>query len=245
MIPRYVAMWSGPRNISTAMLRSWGSRADTFVVDEPFYAHYLLHSHHREEHPGADEIISTYETDWREVAKSLTGAIPDGKSIFYQKHMTHHMLDHIDLAWTDALTNCFLLREPREVLTSFIKVIPNPQIDQTGLPQQIKIFEHVRRATGKIPPVLDSADVLKHPRRMLTQLCEAIEIPFDDAMLKWEMGSRATDGIWAKYWYAAVENSTGFAPYQPKDESVPDHLHGLLNECERIYREMYRYRLGQ
>lgn len=249
MNPRCIAMWSGPRNISTAMLRAWGSRADTFVIDEPFYAHYLSQSHHREEHPGADEIIATYENDWRKVAESLTGDAPSAmtepKPIFYQKHMTHHMLDHIDLAWTDVLTNCFLIREPREVIASYIKVIPNLEIDQTGLPQQIKIFNYVRQVTGKIPPVIDSADVLKDPRRLLTLLCEAVNLPFDESMLKWEAGTRTTDGVWAKYWYAAVERSTEFAPYQKKDEPIPDHLQDLVAECEALYQEMYQYRLGK
>lgn len=240
---RYIAMWSGPRNISTAMLRSWGSRRDTVVVDEPLYAHYLKHSPYRDQHPGADEIIDTYETDWRKVAAALTGPIPDGRSIYYQKHMTHHMLDTIALDWTDAVTNCFLIREPSEVLISYAKVIPNPALEQLGLPQQLALFERARRITGAVPPVIDASDVLQNPRRILSLLCDAIEIHFDDAMLSWPAGKRPTDGIWAKYWYAAVEASTGFTPVQIRSESVPDSLRGLHSECDEIYQTLYQYRL--
>ena len=201
--PRYIAMWSGPRNISTAMMRSWGSRADASVIDEPFYAHYLLHTPHRDDHPGADEVIAAYPTDPQAMIDQLTGAIPDDKPIFYQKHMTHHMIDSIPLDWLDRVTNCFLIRDPREVIISFQKVIPNPHIDQIGLPGQTRIFDHVRAMTGQIPPVIDAADVLRDPRRTLSRLCEAIDVPFDEAMLSWERGTRATDGNWAKYWYAA------------------------------------------
>jgi len=243
MTSTYVAMWSGPRNISTAMLRSWGSRADTTVVDEPLYAHYLANSPYRAQHPGADEVMATYDTDWRAVARALTGDIPGGKSIYYQKHMTHHMLPQIDLAWTDALTNCFLIREPAEMLVSLDKVIPQPELDQTGLPQQWALFERTRQRIGKIPPVIDSADVLQNPRRVLSLLCEAMAIPFDEAMLAWSAGQRDTDGVWAKYWYDAVERSTGFAPYQPRNEPIPDHLHEKWEACDAIYQRLYPHRL--
>lgn len=243
MSAHHIAMWSGPRNISTAMLRSWGSRADTFVVDEPLYAHYLANSPYRDQHPGADEIIAAYENDWRLVAKALTGDIPHSKLIYYQKHMTHHMLPQIDLAWTDVLTNCFLIREPSEMLVSLDKVIPNPELDQTGLPQQLELFERARQRTGKIPPVIDSADVLQNPRRTLSLLCEAAGVPFDEAMLSWEAGKRDTDGVWAKYWYDAVERSTGFSAYQPRTEPIPAHLREKWEQCEAIYQQLYPHRL--
>jgi len=238
---RYIAMWSGPRNISTAMMRSWENRPDTIVHDEPFYAHYLTQTDH--DHPGADEIIAAYETDWQKIVQTLTGTIPDGKTIYYQKHMTHHMLPHISLDWLASVTNCFLIREPREMLASLIKVFPNPKIDQTGLPEQIKLFEHVVNTSGKIPPVLDSKDVLLNPRQTLTRLCEAIDVPFSENMLSWRAGKRDTDGNWAKYWYAAVEKSTGFKPYEPRDIELPEHVHDLLEECNAIYQTMYQHRL--
>jgi hypothetical protein len=239
----YLAMWSGPRNISTALMRSWGSRADTAVVDEPLYAHYLANSPYRDQHPGADEVMAAYETDWRRVALALTGDIPQGRAIFYQKHMTHHLLPHIDLAWTDALTNCFLIREPGEMLVSLDKVIPDPELDQTGLPQQWALFERARQRTGSIPPVIDAADVLQDPRRVLSLLCQAVGVPFDEAMLSWPTGRRATDGIWAKYWYEAVENSTGFAPYQPRTEPIPARLRDRWQACHDIYQRLYHHRL--
>jgi hypothetical protein len=241
---RHIAMWSGPRNISTAMMRSWGSRSDTYVYDEPFYAHYLTHTPYRDQHPGADEIIATYQTDWRKVVEMLIGAIPNGKTLSYQKHMTHHMLEGMSIEWVAQVTNAFLIREPREMLVSLAKVLPDPQIDQTGLPQQLALFEHVCNLTGSIPPVIDAADVLKNPPKTLMLLCESLDVPFDEAMLSWSQGKRETDGIWAKYWYDAVEHSTGFEPYQPKSVSVPDSLRNLLHSCESIYQTLYAHRLN-
>ncbi|MDQ7027677.1 MAG: HAD family hydrolase [Anaerolineae bacterium] len=238
---RYIAMWSGPRNISTAMLRSWGNRADTWVVDEPFYAHYLTQTEH--DHPGAEAIIDSYETDWRKVAQQLTGDVPHDKAIYYQKHMTHHMLPHMDKTWMQKVTNCFLLREPRLVVKSFAKVIRNPKIDQTGFPQQLDIFNSVRQQSGTIPPVIDAQDVLRDPRRTLSKLCEAINVPFDEAMLSWAAGKRETDGIWAEYWYAAVEQSTEFMPYKHDESPAPQHLQALVDECQAIYEALAQYKL--
>ncbi len=234
-------MWSGPRNISTAMLRSWGNRPDTVVCDEPLYAHYLRVT--GIDHPGREEIIAHHEDDWRKVVDWLTGPLPDGKSIFYQKHMAHHLLPQIDRAWVHDVTNAFLIRDPVEMITSLIKVVPNPTIEETGLPQQVEIFEMVRQATGVTPPVLDSKDVLGNPRKLLGALCDSVGIPFDDAMLAWPPGTRDTDGIWAKHWYAAVEKSTGFKPYTPKNEPVPDHLQRLAEACQEHYDTLYAHRL--
>lgn len=238
---RYIAMWSGPRNISTAMMRSWENRADTIVHDEPFYAHYLANSDY--EHPGKQEIMDTYENDWHKVAEQLTGELPAGKSIYYQKHMTHHILPGMEKDWMLNVTNCFLIREPRRVLLSFSKVIPDPDIEQTGLAQQIELFNYLREQTGKIPPVLSSKDVLSNPHRALSALCEAIDIPFDEAMLSWRSGKRNSDGIWAKYWYASVEKSTEFMSYQTNDKLIPEHLRDVLAECDELYQQMEQYRL--
>src|SRR5256714_224645 len=136
-----IAMWSGPRNISTALMRSWGNRPDTVVCDEPLYAHYLLRTH--APHPGAAEVIACHESDWQKVVACLTGPIPDGKAIFYQKHMCHHLLPDIDRSWLDQVTNCFLIREPREMLNSLAKHLPNPTLEDTGLPQQVELFDTV------------------------------------------------------------------------------------------------------
>ena len=136
-----------------------------------------------------------------------------GETIFYQKHMTQHMLDHIDRAWLTEVSNCFLIRDPRRMLNSFAKVIPDPRLDQTGLPQQVELFTYVCAATGEVPPVLRARDVLLDPEAALRRLCAALNVPFDPAMLSWRAGSHASDGIWAKHWYNSVIRSTGFAPY--------------------------------
>ena len=235
-----IAMWSGPRNISTAMMRSWGNRADTIVCDEPLYAHYLNVT--GKDHPGAQEVIDHHETDWRKVVAQLTGPVPHEESVFYQKHMAHHLLPGIDRAWLDEVTNCFLIRDPREMLTSLINNVPTPTIEDTGLPQQIEIFELVSKQ-GKRPAVLDARDVLEHPRELLTQLCEAVGLDFDAAMLSWPAGRRDTDGIWSKHWYGAVEKSTGFKPYVAKADPVPKHLQTLYDECVVYYQRLYAIRL--
>ncbi|MGB0715770.1 MAG: aminotransferase class IV [Phycisphaerae bacterium] len=237
-----IAMWSGPRNISTAMMRSWGNRADTLVCDEPLYAPYLLT--HGFDHPGREEILAGHETDWRKVSAWLTGPVPDGRSIFYQKHMAHHLLPHIERDWLDELTHCFLIREPKEMLTSLLKKIDNPTLADTGLPQQIEIMEHCRAKHGVIPPIIDSKDVLQNPEGMLNRLCEALGVPFDPAMLSWEPGRRDTDGVWAPYWYDAVEASTGFGPYRAKDEDVPSAFAELLAAADACYEQLFADRIS-
>lgn len=242
MSPVRIAMWSGPRNISTAMMRAWENRPDTVVHDEPFYAHYLAAT--GIDHPGREEIIAADETDWQRVVERVAYApLPPGKQIYYQKHMTHHMLPHIDLAWLGRVTNCFLLRRPAEVINSYRKVRPDVTLFDIGFAQQQQIFRLVRAETGRIPPVIDSRDALGNPRRALSLLCAAVGVPFDEGMLAWPAGPRPSDGIWARHWYSAVEASTGFEPYRPREESVPDELRGVLEEAEAIYAELYQYRL--
>lgn len=234
-------MWSGPRNISTAMMRSWGNRADTIVCDEPLYAHYLKAT--GLDHPGAGEVIAHHEADWRKVVDRLTGPVPDGKAIFYQKQMSHHLLPEIERGWLDSVTNCFLIREPREMITSLAKILKAPGLVDTGMPQQREIFERVRARTGQVPPVVDAKDVLDQPRATLAKLCKALGVAFDDAMLAWPPGRRATDGIWAKHWYDSVEKTTGFQPYRPKPDDVPPHMEGMLAECNAIYEQLYDHRI--
>lgn len=239
--PIRIAMWSGPRNISTALMRSWGNRPDTFVCDEPLYAHYLAVT--AKPHPARDEVIAHHETDWRKVVASLTGPVPAGRAIFYQKHMAHHLLPDIDRRWLDHLTHAFLIRDPLDMLTSLVKNVPQPELDDTGLPQQLELFERVRQAAGRTPPVIDARDVLENPRRILSKLCAALGVPFLDAMLAWPPGRRDTDGVWAPHWYAAVERSTTFQPYQPKHEPLPPRLEPLLHHCRRLYDQLYPHRL--
>jgi len=192
-----IAMWSGPRNISTAMMRAWGNRVDTVVIDEPFYAYYLEKT--GKKHSDASEIIAGGETDWPKIVASLrTESIPSGKRIFFQKQMTHHLLPEVDREWIVDLTNCFLIRDPREVILSYIKKNPEPTLEDLGYVQQQKIFQFVHKQTNSVPVVIDARDVLEDPERTLRILCDAIGVPFDVAMLSWPPGLRDSDGIWAK-----------------------------------------------
>ena len=240
-MPTYLAMWSGPRNISTAMMRSFENRPDTAVIDEPFYPHYLANT--TVDHPGRDDVLAKGETDWRPVVEHLTGPVPGGRSVFYQKHMTQHLLPSIGRGWISQVTNCFLIRDPREVLTSFMKIIETPTAFDLGFPQQAELFEAELARTGTTPPVIDARDVLEDPRRVLGALCDAVGIPFMDEMLAWPPGPRETDGIWAPHWYANVEKSTGFGRYKPKNEPVPDELRPVLELCEPVYAKLHEHRL--
>lgn len=239
--PLRLAMWSGPRNISTAMMRSWGNRPDTFVCDEPFYAYYLKIT--GADHPLAAEIIAHHENDAAKVAAWLTGSVPQGKAIFYQKQMTHHLLPEVDRAWLAQVTNCFLIRDPREVLTSYLKKNYEPTALDLGFPQQLAIYDWVRTNTDQQPPIIDARDVLENPRGLLGRLCETLGIPFDEAMLGWAPGLRDTDGIWAPHWYTEVMHSTTFAPYRAKQEEVPSHLQGVYEECLACYEQLHPKRL--
>ncbi len=228
-------MWSGPRNISTAMMRAWENRPDTIVCDEPFYAHWLTRSDI--EHPGRAEIIARCETDWRTVAEDLVGPVPGGHSIHYQKHMAHHLLGDMVGDWLDALSHALLIRHPRAMLISLSKVVRRPSLEETGLPQQWQLYERFAEA-GCPPPVIDSRDVLEHPDEMLAALCAALDVPFVPEMLAWPAGPRDTDGIWAKHWYASVEASTGFGPYRPPADPLPASLESLYETCMEYYRRL-------
>jgi len=239
--PIRIAMWSGPRNISTAMMRAWGNRPDTVVIDEPFYAFYLKTT--GKKHPGADEVIVNGETDWRKIVAQLTAPIPQGKPVYFQKQMTHHLLPEINRTWIGDVTNCFLIRDPREVILSYIKKNPEPALEDLGFVQQQKIFEFVREQTRKVPPTIDARDVLENPERILRSLCDAVGVEFDEAMLSWRPGLRETDGIWAKYWYEDVARSTSFQLYQPREGVVPSRLHEIYQQCRECYEQLYQHRL--
>lgn len=236
-------MWSGPRNISTAMMRAWGNRSDTAVIDEPLYAYYLERT--GKEHPGAAEIIAQGETDWRKITRQLTEApIPAGKRIFFQKQMTHHLLPEVDRGWIVDLTNGFLIRDPREVILSYIKKNPDPALEDLGFVQQCEIFKFLVEQTKSIPPVIDADDVLRNPERMLRLLCGAIGVEFDKAMLSWPPGLRETDGIWASHWYDAVAKSTSFEPYKPRIGEIPEALQQIYECCRECYGQLHQYRLS-
>src|SRR5439155_18726789 len=179
----------------------------------------------------------------RKVVERLTGVIPDGKRIFYQKQMTHHLLSEVDRGWLGAIMNCFLVRDPREVIASYLKKQADPTLEDLGFVQQEEIFDWVRARAGGTPPVIDARDVLENPKRILRLLCNAVEVEFSESMLSWPPGLRETDGVWAKHWYSEVARSTSFLPYQPKDESVPKRLHEIHEQCRECYERLYEYHL--
>jgi Sulfotransferase domain len=241
MKPLRIAMWSGPRNISTAMMRSWENRGDCAVVDEPLYAHYLAHT--GLQHPGRDAIIAGGETDWRKVAARLTGPVPEGKPIWFQKHMTHHLLPHIARDWLDGLTHVFLIRDPRAVLLSYIKSRPQVTAEDLGVPQQLEIFQYVRNRGGGIPPVIDAGEFLKAPAQQLRSLCANLGIAFTPRMLQWPAGPRSSDGVWAPYWYEAVLRSTGFEPYRARDTQVPSEYQDVIDSVMPAFEQLFALRL--
>ncbi len=238
-----IAMWSGPRNISTAMMRSFENRPDTAVVDEPFYAVYLAAT--GSDHPMRDVVLRAQSTDWRAVAADLLGPAPDGRRVFYQKHMTHHMLPEVGREWTAEVRNAFLIRAPEDVLVSYVQVRGAATLEEIGVPQQLELFEREADRLGQAPPVVDSHDVLANPRGVLNALCAALRIPFLESMLAWPAGRRASDGVWAPAWYAAVEKSTGFAAprERARAEELPDALRRMADAARPAYERLARFRL--
>ena len=236
-------MWSGPRNISTALMRSFGARADTTVIDEPFYAAYLVAT--GLQHPMREEVIASQPPDWQEVVKALLGPVPDGKSICYQKHMTHHMHETFGRDWIGKVRNAFLIRDPREVLASYVRKRDEVALADIGVVQQRELFEHEADRLGVAPPVIECASVLANPAAALSRLCAAIGIPFSPAMLNWPPGRRSTDGVWAPAWYDAVERSTCFAaPREPQSVRLPARLEKLADQAMPHYRAIAAYRLA-
>jgi hypothetical protein len=239
--PLRIAMWSGPRSVSTALMRAFGNRPDTAVIDEPFYGYYLVRT--GLDHPGRDAAIASQPGDWCAVAQALTGPVPGDCRVWYQKHMAHHLLAEVGRGWLDRVANAFLIREPREVLASYAKLRANPTLDDLGLRQQCEIFRRVADRAGQPPPVLDARDLLADPRAALTALCDALGIPFSEAMLSWPPGRRETDGVWAAHWYAAVERSTGFQTYRPRRVELPPALEALADQARPYYAELHAARL--
>lgn len=236
-----IAMWSGPRNISTAMMRSFENRPDCTVSDEPFYGCYLYRT--GSPHPMASAVIASMDTDFDTVARTVTGPVPDNMPIWYQKHMTHHMLPGDDLSFMDGLANCFLIRDPGAVVASYAAKRDAVTAADIGIERQYELFVHARNRTGRTPPVLDAADVLRDPEGTLSTFCETVGIPFSDAMLSWPPGRRATDGVWADHWYHSVERSTGFKPYSPEKAALPPHLAEIADRSMQAYADMAAVRL--
>jgi hypothetical protein len=235
-----LAMWSGPRNISTALMRSWGNRSDSLVVDEPFYAHFLAAT--GIDHPGRDEVLAAGETDWRVVARRLVGPVGPGVRVFYQKQMAHHLTEQMtDHGWMRDLCNVLLIRDPREVVASYIKSRATVEPADIGLPQQVVLLDELS-SHGVAPHVIDSADFLRDPRRYLTALCDLHRLPFEEAMLSWPAGRRETDGVWGPYWYDAVWRSTGFEPYRPRVVELSGRPAAVAEACLPAYERLHRLR---
>ncbi len=236
-----IAMWSGPRNISTAMMRAFENRDDTVVSDEPFYAAYLAET--GADHPMREEVIASQPTDWRVLAEAMAGEAD--RPIWYQKQMCHHMLPEFGLDWTRVCANAFLIRPPEQVLASYLAKRTVVTLDDIGVVRQNEIFDRVAEAQGSAPPVIEGGDVLADPRRALTALCAALGIPFSEKMLGWPAGRRASDGVWAPAWYDAVERSTGFtAPDRVATfEDLPDSLKRVAEAARPYYERMAKHRL--
>lgn len=238
-----IAMWSGPRNISTAMMRSFENRPDTAVLDEPFYAAYLADT--GLDHPMRQEVLAAQPTDWRAVVDGLLGPAPGGAPIFYQKHMTHHMRPGFGRDWIGACRNAFLIRDPAEVLASYVEKRAEVTLDDIGVVQQAELFDREADRLGRAPPVVRGADVQQDPERVLGALCAALEIPFDRAMLSWPAGRRDSDGVWAPAWYDAVERSTGFAPPRERPPApLTDELRRLADQARPHYERLLAHRLA-
>jgi hypothetical protein len=236
-----IAMWSGPRNLSTAMMRSFGSRADTFVCDEPFYGCFLKEN--GADHPMREKVIAAMDCDWQSVMRSLRGETPDGSPISYQKHMWHHMVGPIGYDDFAGFTHAFLIREPERMIASYLRKRDTAAFDGFGLDRQAEFFEREADRLGHAPPVIDAHDVLMNPQAVLSQLCEALGIRWDMAMLSWLPGRRGTDGPWAPHWYGAVEASTGFGPPETDHAELPEEAQRLADRCRPYYELLATHRL--
>jgi hypothetical protein len=240
-----IAMWSGPRNISTAMMRSFEARGDCAVSDEPFYAAYLAAT--GLDHPMREDVLASQSNDPAVVAEAMTGAPPVAAPIWYQKHMTQHMLADFPLAWSDRVANVFLIRAPEPTLASYAqKRSADFTLDEIGLPAQLALFNRAADRLGRAPPVIEGADVLKSPAATLRALCAILSVPFDLKMLHWPAGRRASDGVWAPAWYDAVERSTGFGPprTEAKFDDLDDTLKPLAAAARPIYEVLARHKLN-
>lgn len=235
-----ISVWSGPRNISTALMYSFAQRNDTTVFDEPLYAYYLKKSKAKDYHPGAEDILASMDNDGDKVVDMMINS-SESKVLFF-KNMTHHLLD-LNRSFMKNLTNVILTRNPVDMLPSFDKVIKNPSIDDVGYKLHIDLIEEFRKNDIDFV-VLDSKNVLLNPEGVLKQLCDHIGMPFDENMLKWKPSKRPEDGVWAKYWYDNVHKSSGFSAYKPKTTPFPKHLEPLLKECLPYYNELQKLALS-
>lgn len=239
--PIRIAMWSGPRNISTAMMRSFGGRSDCAVSDEPFYGAFLKTTEFRQ--PMADEIVASMDCDWQSVAAAMRGAVPDNKAIWYQKHMPHHMVADISIADFADHRHAFLIRGPARVVASYAAKRIEVTLDDLGYQRQLEYIDQAAQITGKAPVVMDSADILDAPEEHLKALCVALDIPWDAGMLKWEPGGRDTDGIWAAHWYNRVIDTTRFGGSEGGRPALGKAEQRIADQCQPYYERLLDYRL--
>jgi len=238
----HIAMWSGPRNLSTAMMRSFGSRADTFVSDEPFYGCFLDAT--GADHPMRDDVIAAMDCDWGSVAASLKGPAPDGSAVWYQKHMWHHMTGPIGYDDFAGFAHAFLIRKPERMIASYLRKREAARFEDFGLERQAEFFEREAERLGASPPVVDADDVLANPEAVLSKLCGSLGIAWDRSMLTWATGRRDTDGPWAPHWYGAVESSTGFGPPETRPVDLPADALRLAERCRPFYERLAQHRIS-
>ncbi|MEM7270518.1 MAG: HAD family hydrolase [Pseudomonadota bacterium] len=232
-----IAMWSGPRNLSTAMMRSFGARADCFVSDEPFYAHYLSVSGVR--HPMQEDILAAHETDPAAVIDHLTGPAAGGQALWYQKHMPQHLYQPgVPRDWLGGMRHALLIRDPAYVAASFDAKRSDPTLEDLAVPQLDRLDAELTDLLDAPPPVIEAEDVRRDPEGMLRSLCAALGIDFDPAMLSWPPGRRETDGVWASHWYGAVEQSTGFAPPPGPPPDLPPKLADLAEAARPSFERL-------
>ena len=236
-----IAMWSGPRNISTAMMRSFENRKDTLVIDEPFYAYYLNKTGLN--HPIREKVLASQSISWDEIVALLNGEIPKEKTIFYQKHMVHHILSFDNISWVKNFKNCLLIRHPKQVIISYSKKSKINTINDLGFAQQVELFKQIKNLTGSYPAVIDSKDILLDPKLHLLKLCDYFDISFSEDMLSWQMGKRASDGIWGSHWYKNVINSNGFIPYKEPEESIHQDDMQFYQDSIEHYNYLSSYKL--
>jgi len=237
-----IAMWSGPRNISTAMMRAWENRTDTVVIDEPLYGPYLYQT--KKQHPMFSEIIDRQGKDSQTIINQLINdKLPKNKSIYYQKQMCHHILDGTDISWIQYVHNVFLIRDPHYVLSYYLKKYNNPTPEDLGYPQQVKLFNYVKDNCGYTPVVMGSKDILTNPKVMIQLLCEKLGVGFDKNMLSWPKGYRDSDGIWATHWYNNVIKSTGFSQYLPKEIVLTKNEKKTVDQCLPYYLKLSKYKI--
>ena len=235
-----IAMWSGPRNVSTALMRSFASRRDCSVIDEPFYAAYLKAT--KLDHPMRSQILDSYNSDPSKIAESCFRGVSD-RTIQYQKHMTHHMLPGFDLSFVDKVSNAFLIRSPEKVIKSFGEKIINFNLVDLGFYQQVDLFNMIFNKLDKAPPVIDADELCSNPRAVLISLCSALDIDFDDAMLRWNKGSHSYDGIWGDYWYQSVNKSTGFSASVANDKKTSSFQAQLIDQAEPYFQILNKYKI--